>query len=318
MRKLFLGLALTITANWPAFSLSYDALPNAFNIKGYNSGRVKLTSNDQVLGSLKPLGPLLTYSFIDEQNQKQATVKYRSKWLTQYTFDLLDANDVLVGHLDALKDCEKSEIERFDLFSADKSTTMAVGVKNLLGTTFTIYSKNSWNVMLQLSRPFFTMKNDWHVHVVNPSLLASSNIDPNVLAAVISLRAIRPVTKPDSGDVEPNPAPVTLKNKALLEKIQLVREQLVLSDDDNITPEVMKKAVDHLESLYQQYYDDAHLTEQQKITRFVDFGCKYIQSNIPEDAEKKAILNFLESRLKGQPGFTIGVKRDDDVRIVTS
>ena len=307
MKKIFLSLLLMPMFVHAAFALSYETMPNNLSIREipHCSGCAQLTSEDLVVGSLYPLSSKeskgkLTFEFLDDQGQKQASVKYKRQFWSAVEFELFDVNGQLTGYLQQL--IVKGNSTGFFILAPDGKTLLLTATKNIFYTHLTLYSQNSGDIMMELSAPFFSWSRNWDMGYMNQILLASSGVDANVLGAVLSIQSL--TTSPSfvtlmRHDLTANEAraPSNSSIQTLLKKIALKRQ--ALSDDAPvIATEKLEALVNKILNQYQNMRDNTNLSDEEKITQFVDFVLDLIESNDLDITEKSALLQYMSSRLE--------------------
>ncbi len=282
-------------------AIESGSVPDTFHIKTNThcpGGCFKVTAHDQPLGELS-LVPKKggTYVYVDAADQPQLYVRFTaaSPW-TGIAFDILDLNQTIIARLVLTENSKTRQLQHLHLYAKDSKRPLLVGWSNMFGTKHTFYAKNSWHVLAELSRPLFTWSRDAEVSIIDQSGLQElDNINPHMLPAILALYCTSSSITVDPQ--EPATSPAALKD--LQNKLQNIsKEQGFSNNKPRVSEAQLKATIVMMNEKYQHIYDDAALSEEEKIKQFVTFSCELIQSHTLQPEEENAILQFLLERLK--------------------
>jgi hypothetical protein len=298
IRKIALSLLLLCSQISPIMALSVEDLPSSFAIKEQKcqtDSCYDFSAYGQKIGAFRRAsGTSGSFAFFDEKNNRQFTLKFVKASWGNFNFDIYDQERVLVAKAQLFFERKTGRFVRFTLLNVDEHTVLATGVSNILGTTHTIYRGTSWDVLATMQRPFFTWSRDSNVTIQDKSQF--SDINPNILVAVMALYCIHNTSlKIDVGD-EDIPVPLFQELQSNLKKLAVARAAETATEV--VTSDQMQAAADLLNQRYREVYsDDTNLSEEEKIKQFVAFGCGLIQSRTLSPIEEQAMLQFLITRL---------------------
>lgn len=194
--KTFLSLGLSLTLLTNVCATTVDQIPEYFSINTVQGTpkSVQIVSDNQLIGSLtlSSENNHALYTYIDEQTQEHITIKFIKYYGDAFWFYIYDENQNLSGQL--IQEPTQGSRTRFELFAADGKTKLASGQDSVfrLKTRSTIYEKNTWNVLANVSRNLFTFSRDAKVSI-DKSRLSSSELNPNMFLAVLSLQSFNDI-----------------------------------------------------------------------------------------------------------------------------
>ena len=183
----------------------------------------------------------------------------------------------------------------FTIYS-DGVNKLAQAEMNFWGTTFTVYDAATGEEIALMSRPFFRLKNDWTIKIINRELLKARNIDAKLLMIVLAFQGDQEywIQQQQQNNIR------NLKSSASTKvNIQAAQEQInvLASDQDSNQNELPTKAT--LERIAKQLDSDYQNAENnsEKLDGFINFCREKIASEKTTGPEKKAIVYLLQKRM---------------------
>ena len=189
--KLFLSLAFSLALLTNVCARTVDQIPEKFSIETvrWDPQRVQIVSDHQLEGSLtlSSKNNHALYTFIDEQTQEHITIQFMEYYRDSFLFHIYDENQNLIGQL--IQEPMKGPKTRFELYAADGKNLLAIRQDGAyLHRSYTIYEKNTWKILADVSRNEFTHDRNAEVSIYK-ARLSSSELNPNMFLAVLSLQA---------------------------------------------------------------------------------------------------------------------------------
>ena len=303
MKKL-LGVFCFFLSISSAWAFSSDNFPDSFSIKNIKKfkGSTQLVSNQKVIGSLI-MAPhkLGTYYFYDANHQHQITVAFKdfSSISSMFTFEVYDSQKTVLGSLHTFMNPVSKQVVIFELFDTDNKKPIISAKSNLFGTKHTIYvgetpniyMKYSAPVLAELTRPLFTWSRDTEVSIKDKSGIFS-RIEPNLFAAALAVYCSQRDLAVDADPFSKK----TTSPKGLKNTPKLPQSPRLSVQHGAVSEHQLKMAADILNQRYSQVYDDANLSEEEKIKQFVGFSQALIDSHTLTASEEKAVMQFINQR----------------------
>jgi uncharacterized protein YxjI len=309
MKKLIATLISLLLCINNCFALTNNEIPDEFTITERwisATNTFDIATKTEKLGTLyrKFFSLLLTYEFLDSNNNKLATARARFFSLTAH-FDIYDNNNALLGVAE-----EKffAFYPTFDIYGNDSTTKLASAKMNFWGTTFTVIDPASGQEMAVMSRPYFSFKNNWTFKVVNRHLLMKKNIDPRVLLTVIAFQSDREYWRTIYTFKSKSVSSAGQDADATTSQINMIKQSINnISKSQNLADNTVqdKKMLEALTEELDIGFKNSQVkplnnrTNEEMISDFTDYCLNLAQSNTVSDTKKKAILHLLELRLEG-------------------
>lgn len=307
MKKIAMGLLFWLSfSSLQAFTI--DDIPDEFYVNQHwisYTTSFDIESKTQKLGSLyrKIFSLFLTYELYDPSNAVLATAQARFFSLGAY-FDVKNSDGNLLGTVE-----EKifTFFPSFTIYS-DGVNKLAQAEMNFWGTTFTVYDAATGQEIALMSRPFFRLKNDWTIKIMNRELLKARNIDAKLLMIVLAFQGDQEYWMQQQQQQQQNNR--NLKSAASTKaNIQTAEQQINLlanAQDSNQnklpTKATLERIAKKLDSDYQKQVS-SHVAEQsaennsEKLDGFINFCREKIASEQTPLSEKKAIVYLLQKRM---------------------
>ena len=196
MSKMLWSLVVELSLLGSAWAIAFEDLPNSFSTKMVpgTTQSIQITADSQLIGrlSLSPKSKVTQYVFEDAANQK-ITLKFKKYYGDALWFHIYDDNKNLIGQL--IQETPNAYRTNFNLYAADGKTILAMGVESAIRfkTMLTVYDKNSWNILADVSRALYTWSRDADV-TIDKARLSSSALNPNVFLAVLALQALHTIS----------------------------------------------------------------------------------------------------------------------------
>jgi hypothetical protein len=200
------------------------------------------------------------------------------------------------------------------IYGRDVSKKLASATMNFWNTEFSIYDPVTNEKMAVLSRPFLRYKNNWTVHITNPTLFHAKEIDPRVLLTVLAFQGDREdwedqkkkrrsinEASPTALSDDASERDVTMEKSALLVSLDaLVQEQDLSISENSIPPDVLESITNELEAGYEAIAgnNENMLSSYERLQRFAEYCFSEIRSTKTPVLKKQAIVLLLRMRLQ--------------------
>ena len=178
------------------FASSLDNLPDQFEMYEHmatlNIGFDIMEKNTR-LGALyrTPFSILANYELIDNDFKRKviASAKYDYDTPSHHGAlppSYLEVYDETFQLLGITKEKSATLHNQFDILAPNGLKKIAQAEMNFWGTTISIYEVESHAKIAEMTRPFFRVKNNWVVDIIDAPLLAEHQIDPKLIITLIA------------------------------------------------------------------------------------------------------------------------------------
>lgn len=302
MNKIIGTLVVGLSFLGAAWALSFEDLPSSFSTKIVpgTTQSIQVIAENQVIGtlSLSPESRVTQYVFVDAENQ-QITLKFKKYYGDALWFHIYDDNQHLIAQL--MQEVPNAYRTNFYLYAADGKTMLATGVESAIRfkTMLTVYDKNSWDIVANVSRALYTWSRDADV-TIDKAQLSSSALNPNVFLAVLALQSLHTI----SAETKiPHVQSSRMLDTASILDIQLLLDQThdIAYEQklgDKVSVADQKSAGELLRKLYREELDGTHFSESEQTIQFTEFCHQQLQTNHFSHAQKNAMIQFLVYYLK--------------------
>lgn len=186
-KKLIILLFLFVAFN--KLTIQAEEIPSKFFIRQH---WISLTHTFDILSKDLPMGTVHRkhikegashYLFYDAHNKLQAKA-YMSFFDWGASLDIYDGDEQLLGKVE-----EKIVhfFPIFDLYRADGYHAASAKI-NLCGTKYTVIDPATHQVFAYLWRHFFSLKDDWTVEILDPTLFREQAIDYRLLILMLTFQ----------------------------------------------------------------------------------------------------------------------------------
>lgn len=285
----------------------YYSLTTSYDVKAKN----------QKLGTIyrRFLSFLLTYDFYDSFGNQSAYARSRFfSWKAH--FDIFDMESRPIGVVE-----EKFTFffPTFDIYGRDGYSKKAHAEMNFWGTHFEIYDVVTGEIIVEMKRPFFRLKNDWIITIKNRELFNARDIDPRLLMIVLAIqcdiekwqRENRERDNNKQGDSNYMKLQSVSENKAtepdlMAKEINEIEEkitQIIKNQGIYTQPMLDNKGLEVLSNRLQAEFDktqtinNAIETNVEKVNDFAEFCLNKAESSATSSSEKAGILFLLKTHL---------------------
>lgn len=288
-----------LTQHWVSYTSSFD-----------------ISTKDKKLGTLykRVLSPTASYDFYDNDNNLVTTASSHFFSFGAH-LNIYDNNERELGTVD-----ERlfSILSTFDIYSPE-STLLSRATMNFWGTTFTLYDGKSSRILGTISRPFFSLKNDWAIHITDIDRVKEKNIDPRLLLTVLAIQS-------DFEDMTSTFFKIHHKPRQLSAQAELSsthRPHLGISIDDHIAAIIEHEQLSNValmneqdletfaQRLEQEYLlqgKDIQTNTKARVLDFINYCLALASSNETTKDQKKAITTLLIRTATDNPHRTATVR----------
>ena len=273
-----------LTQHWVSYTSSFD-----------------ISTKDKKLGTLykRVLSPAASYDFYDNDNNLVTTASSHFFSLGAH-LNIYDNNERELGTVD-----ERlfSILSTFDIYSPE-STLLTRATMNFWGTTFTLYDGKSARILGTISRPFFSLKNDWTIHITDLDRVKEKNIDPRLLLTVLAIQSDLEDMTSLFFIIHHNPRQLSAQAKASLthrphldmsieDQVNAIIEQEQLSNEVLMNSQDLETFAQRLEQEYLLQGKDIKTNTKERVLDFINYCLALATSNETTKDQKKAITTLL-------------------------
>ena len=280
-----------LTQHWVSYTTSFD-----------------IETKTRKIGTLyrRVLSFPLAYDFYDYSNHWVTSAQARFFSIGAH-FDVTDNKKMPLGSVE-----EKifTFFPSFTIVSND-GEKLASAEMNFWGTTFTVYDMETGQVMALMHRPFFRIKNNWTIDIINKQLLRSKNINQGLFLTVLAFQADREYWEQQRN----NENHKRKRNRSLANETEFKPEAEAQAkitarlEDASINqfPLMDAKALESLTTTLSNNYQahmqsiNSDLTPADEINGFVNYCLNLIDTNQVSGEEKRAILYLIQQRFSDSP-----------------
>jgi hypothetical protein len=277
-----------------AFAASFVDVPDEFYVTQHwisNTSSFDVETKDKKMGALyrRWFSILLSYDFYDSADDLIATATARFFSIGAH-FDIYDDEKHLLGMVEELI---FTLLPSFEIHSSE-SIKLATAEMNVWGTEFMIYDAITHEEIALMSRPFFRLKNDWTISIINKALLTAKNIDVRLFMTVIAFQGDTEEWGKYKNMLGSTLSPNIIHVQHIKNQLKHLSKEQHLDDmalpDTAYLEEIAKKTSKNVQT-------NLNMTDEERFNDFIQYCFSQVQAAHVPPIEKKAILYLLKKRL---------------------